>query len=225
MKTRTALLTSLLATGLALFMAVGTAMAQRVALGQARQEAAVCGPTGETLSVGARARVYRLERPRVRSVVLGCVKGHKPQRLDRPRQADTPWEGATQPWIDSELIALDAPWVAYVENFVNVDVGDKEVGVLNLRSGARWHCPIGPWSTIAETGFETTGIVVTQKGSAGWIGEERTLQKRRREVHACEGARRQILDEGPGIGLHSLRLHGITLSWTDAGAPRSAQLR
>jgi hypothetical protein len=165
--------------------------------------------------------------------VLGCVPGARPQRLDVPRDPEHDSGFRSQPWIDAELIALNAPWVAYEEHFVYVDIGFDVVGVLNLRSGARRHCPIGRWSGNAGTGFWMTGIVVTEKGSAGWIGAhralrydgEREVEELRPEVHACEGARRRVLDEAAGIDLDSLGLHGHIMSWTDAGAPRSAQLK
>ena len=106
-----------------------------------------CGPrTAETLVSTTHARVYlSLGSPKK---VFGCMGGFQPRWLNRPREAETPWEGETRPWIDSELIALNAPWVAYQENFANVDVGTKELGVLDLRSGAVQPLPVHvgkPW--------------------------------------------------------------------------------
>lgn len=182
---------------------------------------------------GVDARVFTVKEGRSSYKVLGCVPGARPQRLDVPRDPEHDSGFPRQPRLDASLIVLDAPWVAYLEDFVYVDSGFDAMGVLNLRTGARRHCPVGRWDGNSQTGFSMTGLVVTERGSAGWIGERQTLnfagpqtvRERRREVHACEGARRRLLDEGAGIDLDSMRLHGHILSWTDAGAPRSAQLR
>jgi hypothetical protein len=216
---------------LAVAAGLGAGSAAGDELGEARS-LPPCGPrAAETLVAGADARVFVVKEPRASDKVMGCVEGARPQRRNVPRDPERDPGFPTEPWIDAELIALNAPWVAYREKFVYVDIGTLAMGILNLRSGARRHCPIGRWNVA--TGFQITGMVVTDKGSAGWIGEQQDFyfdggelqEERRHEVHACEGARHRVLDEGGGIALDSLRLHGQVLSWTDAGNPRSAQLR
>lgn len=157
-------------------------------------------------------------------MILGCVPGSKSRRLDQPRDVDTAWEGRTHPWLSDELIALKAPWVAYLENFAGVDTGVEEVGVLNLRSGGFRHCDIGPWSSNGSF-FYMTGIVVTNQGSVAWIGEERDWPHFEKEVFACESGHPRQLAQGQSITLHSLRLHEPFVSWTNGSRTESARLK
>lgn len=159
-------------------------------------------------------------------MVFGCVPGYRPQRLDFPREADTPWEGRSKPWVgvEGKLITLHAPWVGYLENFVNVDVGDMNVAALNLRTGRFRYCDVGRWSSVAGTGFRMTGIVVTKAGNVGWIGEQRGFEDGENQVFACEGLRRKLLDHGEGIALESLRLREPRLLWSHSGSIRSARI-
>jgi hypothetical protein len=46
----------------------------------------------------------------------------------------------------------------------------------------------------------------------------------RREVWALDTHGQRVLDVGPDIDLASLTLDGSTLTWTNAGTPRSATL-
>jgi hypothetical protein len=46
-----------------------------------------------------------------------------------------------------------------------------------------------------------------------------------RQVSSCSRRGPQLLDQGEGIDLHSLALHGSTLTWTDFGETHSATLR
>ncbi|MGN6255667.1 MAG: hypothetical protein ACTHO8_11900 [Solirubrobacterales bacterium] len=178
---------------------------------------------------GHDARVYRLKIEGGESMVFGCVPGSRPQRLDFPREANTPWEGRSKPWVgvEGKSIALHAPWVGYLENFVNVDVGDMNVAALNLRTGRFRHCDIGRWSSAAGTYFWMAGITVTKKGSVGWIGERQGSPEFHEMVAACEGSKVRHLDsdEGEAIDLHSLRLHEPRLLWLHSGAIRSARIR
>jgi hypothetical protein len=45
-----------------------------------------------------------------------------------------------------------------------------------------------------------------------------------REVARCTPTGTEVLDTGEGIDLHSLSLHGSTLTWTNAGSTHTASL-
>ncbi len=207
--------------GLASLIAGGSASATSFRASATR----ICGPAAKTLVANDHARVYELTRSSQDWLILGCVPGYKPRRLDVPRQANTPWEGKSTPWLNAESMALNGDWVGYSENFVNVDVGDMQAAALNLRTGSARYCDFGSWSSVAGVWFRMTGIVITEKGSVGWIGDQQETGNSVHEVGVCEGTRRRVLDQGGAIALHSLRLHGHNLSWTDRGISRTVQLR
>jgi hypothetical protein len=74
-----------------------------------------------------------------------------------------------------------------------------------------------------------TWIVVKADGAVAWIGyANATLAAdasiTETEVHAYDEQGHRMLDSGLAIGLHSLRLHGSKLTWTDGGTTRTATL-
>lgn len=208
-----------------ILIAMGLAVIAVPAVGEelgARQQPPVCGPRhARTLMTNGAARVF--DRWVTRSFrsqegLFGCVSGSKPKRLDRPRS------DGLRPWLSLGLFALNAPWVAYRENFVEIDVGDLEVAIVNLRTGRSRHCFIGRWSAAGSGWLAMTNLVVSESGTAAWIGKREEPEGWGREVASCEGTDVEQLDSGPGIALKSLRLEGSTLRWTNAGVPRSALL-
>lgn len=150
----------------------------------------------------------------------GCVPDSKPRRLNRLRQGD-----GRVPWMYPETMALHAPWAAYLENFVFVDVGELEVGVTNLRTGRSRQCFVSKWASAGWGWLSMSGLVVNGSGSAAWIGVHEERSGLVREVVACAGDVVERLDSGPGIALDSLHLRGSVLSWTNAGSPHSALLK
>ncbi len=119
---------------------------------------------------------------------------------------------------------MHGPWVAYLENFIEVDIGDLEVGIENLRTGRSRQCYLSRWGAAAWGWFLMKELVVSGSGSAAWIGVHEERSGRVREVASCEGTVVTRLDSGPGIALNSLHLRGSILSWTDAGSRRSVLL-
>jgi len=120
---------------------------------------------------------------------------------------------------------MQGAWVAYLENFIEVDVGDLEVGVMNLRTGRLRQCYLSRWAAAGWGWFSMKELVVGGSGSAAWIGVHEERSGRVREVAVCEGTAVSRLDSGPGIALNSLRLRGTVLTWTNAGSGRSASLK
>ena len=95
------------------------------------------------------------------------------------------------------------------------------VGVVSLRTGRRSETP--------NTGFGSTGPVVTTRGTIAWVDVGEYPQGGRfapgKRVRAMAfGGPVATLDEGEEIEPESLALGGSTLYWTKAGAPRSAGL-
>ncbi len=123
------------------------------------------------------------------------------------------------------MISLRAPWVAYKVNFVRVDVGDIEMAVMNMRVGEWRRCPIDTWSSAGGTWFAMTGLVVSEFGGVGWVGERENPAGDQREIATCTGESMRLLDTGPGIGLHSLRLDEPFLRWVHDGQTKQFRLR
>jgi hypothetical protein len=108
--------------------------------------------------------------------------------------------------------------------------GDTLIKVFNVRTGRRLRCagttpnaaPFGVWS-----------LVVTPRGSAAWIEqiggavEEPDSKDNPPDafaLRALTGRRPRTLASSRSVRRTSLRLHGHTLSWREAGTRRTAQL-
>lgn len=180
-----------------------------------------CGPVHATTLVSeGESRVYQGLVPdrfgNLEGASFGCVPGARPRRLDPPRKEDD-----RTPWLYPEWIVLRPPWVAYVKNFVELDVGDLELAVVNLRSGKSRDCYVTEWSA-SNWSYGVRGLVLTGTGSIGFMGvrEEGYVV----EVLACVGTSLMRLDEGPDIDQRSLRLRGSVMSWSHPGQIRSFRL-
>lgn len=73
-----------------------------------------------------------------------------------------------------------------------------------------------------------TDLELRANGSVAWVaritqGMPATTTFEVRAFHAAK-ARSTILDSGAAIGSRSLALSGMTLYWTNDGAPRSTKL-
>ena len=70
-----------------------------------------------------------------------------------------------------------------------------------------------------------TDLVLSSRGAVAWIVRTDPYSGLRFEVRAAGSNHvERLLDRGPKIDRHSLRLSGSTLTWLDAGHRRSASL-
>jgi hypothetical protein len=148
--------------------------------------------------------------------------------------------------VDTKTLAIDAPWVAYAKTFSGTDTQKLSVVATNLRTNARNNCKVGG-RRLPEKGPSISDMALKRDGSVAWIGTRRVTNpppspiysppgtpappvapfipwSYKKQVVACDRTGEQVLDSGVGIGLHSLNLHGSTLSWTAFGETRTARL-
>lgn len=183
----------------------------------------VCGPQrGTTLKEGRKARVYSLasSEPPWSERVYGCLhSSDHPWQLS-PRDGDR-----RSPRLESETLALSAPWAGGVMRESGVDTFRLAVRARNLRTGAAVECEAGGGSAVFKEATIVKRLVLTTTGTIAWSsGVLRRNEESNRKILVCAPPLAQALDEGEGIDLNSLELHGSTLTWIDAGARRTARL-
>jgi hypothetical protein len=91
--------------------------------------------------------------------------------------------------------------------------------VVDLRTGARRDFHLADPRGTPVAGH---ALVLNSRGSIAWIGCPVGCDAGR-ELHTIDAQGNHLLDTG-ALDAASLRLSGSTLSWTNAGAPRSATL-
>jgi hypothetical protein len=79
-------------------------------------------------------------------------------------------------------------------------------------------------SFVGGSDDSVTDIVLTPKGYAAWVAtsDDDDFNSLGQQVHALDSAGRRLLDSGGTI--RNLKLTGATLSWTNAGVPKTATL-
>ena len=111
---------------------------------------------------------------------------------------------------------------------MGVDNGSSTVTVRSLRTGRLRSRHAGVTEAPGpESVSSVTGIALKANGSVAWIGQANSIIGPAfiREVERSDSTGFAVLDKGDGIGLHSLALHGSTLSWSDDGKTHSAIIR
>ena len=190
----------------------------------------VCGAAskGQTLLEGRRERIYSVRgyEPPNTERIFGCLVwkgGISIFQLDRwPIHA--PFCCGRWATVDTEALAIHAPWVAYAERFSGTDTSASTVAAMDLRQGETSYCLVGG-RRVPMRGPSVTGIVLGRNGHRAWIGESGWGTP---EIGSCPSTEREsngeIIASGDGIDLDSLALHASTLTWTDSGNRRSAAL-
>jgi hypothetical protein len=202
-----------------------------------RHHSPACGPAnGKTLIAGRRARVYavpKVDHRGTRNVevplVFGCLKprGH-PRLLGSTSSGLSSYKGRLVGLLHTDTLTIRAPWTAYASSATVIDASGIGVTAVNLRTNTRRGCNVGGGVvTLAQP--SVSNVVVTRSGTIAWAGvtrPERNWNEPMVNVVArCgEDLGFEVLDSGPGIELHSLALHGSTLTWTDEGETHSAAL-
>jgi hypothetical protein len=117
--------------------------------------------------------------------------------------------------------------LAYSTQRCGVDTGSTVVTVRRLRDGAVLSSDPAITRAVAVESFQSvSALVLRSDGAVAWISELGSVIAHRHlaEVHRRDGHGFALIDSGPGGSLAGLRLTGSTLSWTHAGAKRSASL-
>jgi hypothetical protein len=172
--------------------------------------------SAKTLAGNSDIRIYSLGGRG--ATVFACIRPAGPQVRLGPRHADG-WGAALR-----GPFAIGAPWAGGVEvRQTGLDT-DKVYSVArNVRSGRAIHCLIGASGLagrlprFARVALSRSGVLawsdVMPGGSAGG------------QIGVCElHGRVRVLDQGAGVVLRSLRLHGSTLTWQDSRGTQSAQI-
>jgi len=126
-------------------------------------------------------------------------------------------------WI--HLVALEGPWAAYSWSAVRgVDQLISGVCVENLTTGKLSHVNYAAAFPSGGGLGSVNTIVVKHNGSVAWAADTGLYPPRLQvESDGIEGFR--VVAQGPEIDADSLVLEGSSLTWIEAGAPRSATLR
>ncbi|HYZ28595.1 MAG TPA: hypothetical protein VE570_06015 [Thermoleophilaceae bacterium] len=196
------------------------ALGATLALAPAAQAAHGCHVRGTKVFARSRYGVVLLKRRydrNINRVAYGCLfrKGAV-YRLNLPGD-----EGLT--YIEKPIV-ITSRYVAYVSDFDLPDGGDDlYITVRDLINGKVIH---NVSDTRANDGYPypVYRIVVNRHGSVAWISD---APDNGYEVdEAGTGDLPKVVDKGKDIAPESLRLSpdGQTISWIDAGTPRSARL-
>lgn len=167
---------------------------------------------GATLGASARLRVFSAEAPEGAQEVFVCVKSSGKTRGLGVRSA-----------IVRRPIALSGLWAAGTEERGKPqDELLRDVIARNGADGARNLCRIGIANRPGQL-VTVTSLVVDSNGDIGWSGQEK-LNGAQPVVGACVSGVGQILAQGSGLNLRSLRLSGDNLTWSNEGRRESFRL-
>jgi hypothetical protein len=106
-----------------------------------------------------------------------------------------------------------------------VDTFRLSVRAINLRTGAPVECEAGGGSAVFKTATLVKRVLLSQTGAIVW-GSKTTHRREElgRQIIVCTETGTEVLDEGQGIDLSSLKLRGGAVSWIDSGVRRTAVL-
>jgi hypothetical protein len=204
-----------------------------------------CGPSGgTTLIEGRRARVYSLPgggEPAWTTRIYGCLslRGSHDWQL-------SPRDTRHSPRLLTKTILLNAPWSGGVMRSAGGDSYSLSVRARNLRTGFSNECEAGAGRFPRSVGNASVAkAVLSPSGTLAWSGYGVIREyegpvsgvqyfpsstpyfvraESGDEIVVCSAGSREVLDSGEKLDLASIRLRGSTLTWTNAGQPKKAQL-
>lgn len=125
-----------------------------------------------------------------------------------------------------KLFVASGRYVAFaLSDYANEDAAGLTIAALNFTTGKRteYRQDIDDFSRPA-----VPSLVLRPTGTAAWVLTTTPISTSegvaKREVRRTAPNGDALLDSGAGIAPESLRLSGKTLSWTNAGVPRTATL-
>ena len=219
-------------TGLVLALLALSGVGHGISSASATSEA--CGSKGSTFAKDGGGEIYALPKKGLRQPserpIYACLTAKTPLRLS---PVWVKGEGDFKRHIQflAKPFALASPWAAGVGyTRYGVDVDHVDVKAVNLRTGAVRECPVGQQTHPGGAG-KLTDLVLKRNGAVAWINQEREYQGSPGafslvgRVVACDSLGQHQLGRSSEVDVHSLSLHGSTLSWSDHGTTEKAELR
>lgn len=190
----------------------------------AEKSSAACSATGtRTLAANPEVRLYREAPPPGQGAtgpVYGCLKSSGKSRRIGPTQRRG-WSASI-----GGPFALKGTWAAAIEDRqVGKDTTRVFVAVRDIRAQTRWgrRCLIGSADRPSQLPAVRL-LLVNKDGALAWVAITPSPTGRAPLLGVCDAQGTRILDSGAGLEIESVELRGSTLSWMNAGGPRSAQL-
>jgi hypothetical protein len=150
--------------------------------------------------------------------VYGCLKSSGKSRRMGPIQR--------KGWNTSmgSPFALKQTWAGAVEQRrPGQDATRVYVTSLDVRTGKGRRCLIGSADRSGQLPSVRL-LLIDNAGALAWAAITPSPTGRAPLIGACDSQGNRVLDSGAGVEIKSVELRGSTLSWTNAGGPRSAQL-
>jgi hypothetical protein len=150
--------------------------------------------------------------------VYGCLKSSGKSRRMGPIQRKG-WSASMR-----GPFALKTTWAGAVENRrPGKDAARVYVTSLDIQTGKGRHCLIGSADRSGQLPAVRL-LLIDKAGALAWAAITPSPTGRAPLIGACDSQGNRVLDSGAGVEIKSVALRGSTLSWTNAGGPRSAQL-
>jgi hypothetical protein len=182
---------------------------------------AICGPR-KAASILARGgiRVYALpaHAGEHSERLFGCLGGAtRSYRLNATPRRPVFGEDRSVS-VGTKTITVNAPRIAYTEVFYGRDTSVLAIAVRDLSRGTVAYCKAAFTEAPASVPV-IKKIALSSTWSVGWIGRSRPPHESGRSPLSP-----RVIESGEGIDLNSLGLHGVRLTWLNAGTQHSIQL-
>jgi hypothetical protein len=175
-----------------------------------------CRPRGsKTVAQTTHARVFTIRSGKL-TYTDGCVFR---SRMHIQLGVGSWWEGEPE---QLSILRFAGPFASYVLTRPEATQPWSLMVVTSLLNGARavFGGDVGP--------VEVLGEVLTQTGTVAWVGHNSddftSGSAPTFSVRTLNASGSTLLDRGPDIDPHSLRLNGSTLTWLDGGVEQRATL-
>jgi hypothetical protein len=178
------------------------------------------GVATKTLAANRQVRIYRGAAMPGEGTgpVYGCLKSSGKSRRMGPLQLKG-WDTSMR-----SPFALKQTWAGAVEQRrPGQDATRVYVTSLDIRKGKGRRCLIGSADRAGQLPSVRL-LLIDKAGALAWAAITPSPTGHAPEIGVCDSQGARILDSGAGVEVDSVVLRGSTLSWTNAGGPRSAQL-
>jgi hypothetical protein len=95
----------------------------------------------------------------------------------------------------------------------------------NIQAGHGKRCLVGSANQDGQLPAVRVLLIDSKAEALVWVAITPSPTGRAPLIGACDTQGTRVLDSGAGVEIKTLELHGSTVSWVNAGGPRSAQLR
>jgi hypothetical protein len=184
---------------------------------------AMCSPKGtKTLAASSRVRIYRAAPTpsQGRAVSFyGCLKSSGKSGRIGPVKRGGGNASMSGPF------GFKSTWAGAVENRQVGDTTWVYVAARDIQAGGGKHCLVGSADRGAQRPAVRVLLIDDRAEALVWAAITPSPTGRAPLIGACDTRGTRVLDSGAGVEIKTLELHGSTVSWEDAGGPRTAQLR